>query len=293
MMLGDHGADVIKVEPPAATRRARWGPPFVDGESTYYLGINRNKRSLALDLATERGQDIAAPPGVDQPTCWSRTFARARWSAWGSATRRCRELNPRLIYLSISGFGRERTVRQRRRLRRRAAGVRRLHEHQRRGRRRAAQGRHRVADLATGLFASQAILLALHARQQTGWASRWRSRCWSRCWRCCTRTSSSYLNAGLVGQAARQQPPDDRPVRPDPDRGSADLSARRQRRPGAPAGRGHRPTRARGRSALSHEPGPRCASARAAGHSARRSSASGRRWSCAGGCGTRRSRLAR
>src|SRR5437762_13256373 len=58
MMLADHGADVIKVEPPGGDETRTWGPPFVDGESAYYLGINRNKRSLALDLSTESGREI-------------------------------------------------------------------------------------------------------------------------------------------------------------------------------------------------------------------------------------------
>src|SRR5213075_1911353 len=58
MMLADHGADVIKVEPPNGDETRTWGPPYVDGESTYYLGINRNKRSIALDLTTAAAQDI-------------------------------------------------------------------------------------------------------------------------------------------------------------------------------------------------------------------------------------------
>ena len=59
MMLGDMGADVIKVEPPGSgddTRR--WGPPFVGGEAAYFLGVNRNKRSLTLDLSLPAGQKI-------------------------------------------------------------------------------------------------------------------------------------------------------------------------------------------------------------------------------------------
>ena len=59
MMLGDHGADVIKVEPPQGDETRTWGPPFVDGQSAYYLNINRNKRGIALNLATREGQDVA------------------------------------------------------------------------------------------------------------------------------------------------------------------------------------------------------------------------------------------
>jgi crotonobetainyl-CoA:carnitine CoA-transferase CaiB-like acyl-CoA transferase len=59
MMLGDMGADIIKIEPPGSgddTRR--WGPPFIANESAYFLGVNRNKRSLTLNLAAEDGRSV-------------------------------------------------------------------------------------------------------------------------------------------------------------------------------------------------------------------------------------------
>ena len=56
MMLGDLGADVIKVEPPNGDDTRTWGPPFVEGEATYFLGLNRNKRSLALNMAVKPGK---------------------------------------------------------------------------------------------------------------------------------------------------------------------------------------------------------------------------------------------
>ena len=61
MMLGDMGADVIKIEPPGTGDDTRgWGPPFVAGEAAYFLGVNRNKRSLTLNLATASGKEILA-----------------------------------------------------------------------------------------------------------------------------------------------------------------------------------------------------------------------------------------
>ena len=61
MMLGDMGAEVIKVEPPEKGDDTRgWGPPFVAGEAAYFLGINRNKRSLTLNMAVPAGQRILA-----------------------------------------------------------------------------------------------------------------------------------------------------------------------------------------------------------------------------------------
>src|ERR671938_443152 len=60
MLLADYGADVVKLERPGEGDDTRaWGPPFVGGESAYYLGINRNKRSIAVDLGTEAGRHLA------------------------------------------------------------------------------------------------------------------------------------------------------------------------------------------------------------------------------------------
>src|SRR5580692_12723 len=61
MMLGDMGADVIKLEPPETGDDTRaWGPPFVGGEAAYFLGVNRNKRSMTLNMAVPAGQKILA-----------------------------------------------------------------------------------------------------------------------------------------------------------------------------------------------------------------------------------------
>ena len=58
MMLGDIGADVIKIEPPTGDDTRRWGPPFAGDDAAYFLGINRNKRSLTLNMAVPEGQKI-------------------------------------------------------------------------------------------------------------------------------------------------------------------------------------------------------------------------------------------
>src|SRR5829696_5466006 len=59
MMLGDLGADVVKIEQPGKGDDTRhWGPPFVGGEASYFLSVNRNKRSLALDLKSEGGREV-------------------------------------------------------------------------------------------------------------------------------------------------------------------------------------------------------------------------------------------
>ena len=56
--LADHGADVIKIEPPQGDETRSWGPPFKDGLSAYFAGTNRNKRSMAVDLRQPAGRDI-------------------------------------------------------------------------------------------------------------------------------------------------------------------------------------------------------------------------------------------
>ena len=56
-ILGDHGADVLKVEPPQGDDTRTWGPPFKDGVASYYHGLNRNKRTMRLDLASAEGRE--------------------------------------------------------------------------------------------------------------------------------------------------------------------------------------------------------------------------------------------
>ena len=62
MILSDHGAEVIKVEPPQGDETRDWGPPFLDGDASYFIGVNRNKRSIALDIGKPEGKRRAAPP---------------------------------------------------------------------------------------------------------------------------------------------------------------------------------------------------------------------------------------
>ncbi|MBM3557438.1 MAG: CoA transferase, partial [Alphaproteobacteria bacterium] len=57
-ILGDHGAEIIKVEPPSGDETRTWGPPFADGDAAYYVNVNRNKRSIALDLANPAAREV-------------------------------------------------------------------------------------------------------------------------------------------------------------------------------------------------------------------------------------------
>lgn len=106
MMLGDLGADVLKVERPGSGDDTRgWGPPFdARGESAYYLSVNRNKRSLAADLADPRDQELLAElaAGADVVVDNFRPGMLARH---GLAPERLLERHPRLVWCTITGFG--------------------------------------------------------------------------------------------------------------------------------------------------------------------------------------------
>ena len=65
-ILADHGADVIKVEPPAGDETRDWGPPFHEDDAAYFIGINRNKRSIGLDLASESGRTVVDTQGRNE-----------------------------------------------------------------------------------------------------------------------------------------------------------------------------------------------------------------------------------
>jgi formyl-CoA transferase len=105
MMLGDLGADVIKVERPGSGDETRgWGPPFAGGESAYYLSINRNKRSFALDLSRENHRE-AARRLIAKSHVLVENFRPGTMERLGLGFEACRAINPRLVYASISGFG--------------------------------------------------------------------------------------------------------------------------------------------------------------------------------------------
>jgi formyl-CoA transferase len=108
MMLGDMGARVIKVESPAGDDTRGWGPPFVGPEddpvSTYYLSANRNKESITLDLKSDDGRDVLTRL-VQRADVLIENFRPGVMDRLGFSTDQLHELNPRLVILSISGFG--------------------------------------------------------------------------------------------------------------------------------------------------------------------------------------------
>ena len=175
MMLGDLGADVIKVERPGRGDESRsWGPPFVGtpndsypGESTYYLAANRSKRSLTVNLKSPEGQEIIQRLAAVSDVL-VENYLTGSLDKMGLGYEQLHELNPRLVYCSISGYGRSGPY--------------------------AGKGGYdfilqaeggimgitgpvegppfrvgvSIIDLTTGMFASTAILAALRARDVTG-----------------------------------------------------------------------------------------------------------------------------
>jgi crotonobetainyl-CoA:carnitine CoA-transferase CaiB-like acyl-CoA transferase len=105
MLLADFGAEVIKIERPGSGDDTRaWGPPFADGEATYFLAVNRNKRSIALDLQDEGDRETARAI-VARADVLVENFRPGTMDRLGLGYEELRTLNPGLIYCSVTGFG--------------------------------------------------------------------------------------------------------------------------------------------------------------------------------------------
>src|SRR6202790_249750 len=105
MMLGDMGAEITKVEPPGSGDDTRaWGPPFVAGEAAYFLGVNRNKRSLTLNMAAPAGQAILQQL-VRRADVLVDNFKLGTLAKWGFDDAWFDQHAPRLVRCSITGYG--------------------------------------------------------------------------------------------------------------------------------------------------------------------------------------------
>lgn len=171
MLLGDMGADVIKVERPGAGDDARRMPPFVDGRSAPFCLWNRNKRSIALDMK-DAGDAALLRRLADRADVLVENFRPGVLDRAGLSWEALRERNPRLVYASISGFGRTGPWAQHGGLDMMAQGMSGLM---------AGNGPPdgepyrlpiAVTDVAAGMFACNAVLGALMARERTGTGQR-------------------------------------------------------------------------------------------------------------------------
>ena len=106
MILADHGADVIKVEPPQGDETRDWGPPFrADGEAAYFQGVNRNKRSIGLDLSRPEGKEVLLRLLGDADVL-AENFRPGTLEKWGLGYGEVlAERFPRLVHCRITGFG--------------------------------------------------------------------------------------------------------------------------------------------------------------------------------------------
>ena len=172
MVLADHGADVIKVEPPQGDETRQWGPPFAeraDGthDASYYLGVNRNKRAIALDISVPAGRAVLMRllEGAD---ILVENFKTGSMEKWGIGYETLSARFPGLIHCRVSGFGAEGplgglpgydAVVQA------MSGLMSINGEAGRGGVRLATP---MVDIATGMFSTIAILMALQERTRSG-----------------------------------------------------------------------------------------------------------------------------
>jgi crotonobetainyl-CoA:carnitine CoA-transferase CaiB-like acyl-CoA transferase len=105
MFLGDLGAEVVKVEQPGVGDDTRgWGPPFAGGESAYFLCVNRNKKSVTVDLKSQEGVALLRRL-AEQADVLIENFRPGTMERLGLGEQELRAINPKLIYASLSGFG--------------------------------------------------------------------------------------------------------------------------------------------------------------------------------------------
>lgn len=103
-ILADHGADVIKVEPPMGDETRGWGPPFVGDAASYFIGVNRNKRDVSIDMTQAAGQELLLRL-LEDADVFVENFKIGTLEKWGLGGEALRERFPRLVHCRVSGFG--------------------------------------------------------------------------------------------------------------------------------------------------------------------------------------------
>ena len=167
MILGDLGADVIKVESPEGDDTRRWGPPYLDSESAYYLSCNRNKRGIVIDLSTMEGQEVARRLAA-QSDILVENFRIGTMDKWGLGYDALRKAHPGLVYCAISGYGRtgpDESLPGYDFVIQGTGGIMSITGEQDGP---PAKVGVAIVDLTAGMFALSAILAALRVRDQTG-----------------------------------------------------------------------------------------------------------------------------
>jgi crotonobetainyl-CoA:carnitine CoA-transferase CaiB-like acyl-CoA transferase len=207
MLLGDLGADVVKVERPGSGDDTRaWGPPFVDGDSAYYLSVNRNKRSVAIDLGTPDGV-AAARELAGRADVLVENFKPGTMDRLGLGYGALAADNPRLVWCSVSGFGTSgpgaampgydflvQAVGGLMSITGPAGGE-------------PTKVGVAVVDVLTGLFATTGILAALHHRERTGEGQKVEVNLLSSLLGALVNQASTFVTTGQVPRAMGNRHP--------------------------------------------------------------------------------------
>jgi len=166
-MLGDYGAEIIKIEPLDGEIARAWGPPFYGDEAAYFVNLNRNKKSVALDLKHPEGNALFFRL-LDRADVVLENLRVGTVAKLGIDYARARERQPRIIYCSISGFGQDGPYRERAALdlvvQAESGMISITGEPGGSGVRAGVS----IADITAGMYAAFGILAALHARQRSG-----------------------------------------------------------------------------------------------------------------------------
>ena len=169
MLLSDHGADVTKLEPPQGDETREWGPPFDEvGDASYFIGVNRNKKSVGLDLSKQAGRQVLLRL-LEDADVLVENFKPGTMERWGLGYEDVLSKRfPRLIHCRVSGFGGDGplggfpgydAVLQA------MVGLMSINGTETSGPTRLGNP---IVDIATGLFSAVAILMALHEREKSG-----------------------------------------------------------------------------------------------------------------------------
>jgi len=104
-ILGDHGAEIIKIEPPQGDEVRDWGPPFLEDDASYFIGVNRNKRSMGLDLSQQAGRDVLLRL-LERADMLIENYKPGAMEKWGLGYEDTLKVRfPKLVHCRISGFG--------------------------------------------------------------------------------------------------------------------------------------------------------------------------------------------
>jgi crotonobetainyl-CoA:carnitine CoA-transferase CaiB-like acyl-CoA transferase len=207
MILGDLGADVIKVEAVGSKDDTRaWGPPFAGGESAYYLCANRNKRAITLNLKSAKGQDafkkLAAGADVVVQNFKTGTLERL-----GLGYDTLKRINPQIILASITGFGQTGPYKNEPGydyIIQAMAGLMSITGDERSGPLKVGVA---IADVLTGLYAAIGILAALHERSYSGEGQQLDVSLFDAQLSALVNVASSYLTTGAVPRRLGNQHP--------------------------------------------------------------------------------------